>query len=259
MEQSLTRSDEGAPRGGAFRPTSVGTIAAIPGLALLLALQGCTFANVATIKPDTLDTQRGQPVGFTVKGTGNCTLLHLDWGDAMSDDQANVNFDASPSGVRFSHTYTGWGGNRIVTARGVTNCNGAPQAAVRVIPPFSLALTQPTATACTPVPGVPPLRVGQGIHLTTNADPAVKIDFGCTFGGCVYDADGEANSVAPSDFPFPGLRKYSLVLRIGTQVAQAGTEAFINVKQAGPLEVCVNDSNLPDNSGGWGLFIDVHD
>lgn len=146
-----------------------------------------------------------------------------------------------------------------MTAQGVTNCNGSVQAAVRVVPPFAVALTQPTSTACTPVPGVPALRAGETIHLTTNSAPAIRIDFGCAFNGCVHDADGEANSVAPSDYPFPGLRKYSLVIRIGTQVQQGGTEAFVNVNQAGPMEVCVNDNKLSDNSGAWGLFIDVHD
>jgi hypothetical protein len=235
------------------------TAAFAPALALLvLGLSSCTSGMVETVKPDALDATRGQAMGFTVTGTGKCTLLTVDWGDTSSDNAADVDFGANASGVRLSHTYTGFGGNRIVTARGVTNCNGSVKASVRVIPPFALALTQPTASACSVVPNVPPLRPGQSVHITTNNDPAIVIDFGCTF-GCSYNADGEANSSAPSDWPFPGLRKHSLVLRIGTQVEQGGTDTLFTVHQAGPLEVCVNDDKLSDNKGGWGLFIDVHD
>jgi len=258
MRERTGKPGAGGPDGGAAGRVAP-RVAALAAAALLFGAQACTFAKVETIKPDALDAQRGQPMGFTVTGTGNCTLLRLDWGDSSSEDHADVDLGANPSGVRFSHTYGAFGGNKVVTARGVTNCNGAPQAAVRVMPPFALALTQPTAAACTPVPGVPALQAGQSIHLWTNPNAAATIDFGCAFGGCVHDADGAPGSVAGSDFPFPGLRKYSLVIRIGTQVAQGGTESFVSVNQSAPMEVCVNDGKLSDNTGGWGLFIDVHD
>jgi hypothetical protein len=225
---------------------------------LLLGLESCTFGTVATIKGDSLDATRGQPSGVTVTGTRTCTALSLDWGDGFVDTENNVDFAANPSGVHFLHTYTGWGGNRAVTVTGVTNCTGTARVAIRVVPPFSVALRQPAASACNMVLGPTALRVGQSVHITTNPNPADVIDFGCAFGGCTHDADGEANSSAGSGFPFPGLRKYSLILRIGTQVEQGGTNVTFQVHQAGPLELCVNDDSISDNSGGWGVFIDVN-
>lgn len=225
---------------------------------VVLGLQSCTFAQVATIKYDHFNSQRGQSMDFTVLGTGKCTLLSIDWGDSSSDNEANVDFDANPLGVKFSHIYNGWGGKKTVTAQGVTNCVGTAQTTISVVPPFALAFGQPTPTACSVVPNAPPVLANATVHITTNTDPRIKIDFGCAFGGCVHDADGEPNSVAPSDYPFPGLRKYSLVIRIGTQVQQGGTDVFFTATQGGPMEVCVNDNKLSDNSGAWGLFIDVN-
>jgi len=227
--------------------------------AAALGLQGCNFAKVETIKYNHFNSQRGQPMEFTVSGTGNCTMLSLDWGDGTPPLQANnVDFDANPLGVKFSHAYNGWGGKKTVTAQGVTNCVGTATTAISVVPPFALAFGQPGPTACAVVPNAPTVPVNATIHITTNPDPAIKINFGCFLGGCVYDANGEPNSVAPAGYPFPGLRKYSLVIRIGTQVVQGGTDVFFTATQGGPMEVCVNDDVLHDNSGAWGVFIDVN-
>jgi hypothetical protein len=48
-----------------------------------------------------------------------------------------------------------------------------------------------------------------------------------------------------------------MVLRVGTQVVQGGTDVTFTTSQAGPLEVCVNDDNLSDNTGAGGLRIEV--
>jgi hypothetical protein len=243
-----------------WRATMLRLTAAIPLLLVFaLGVQSCTFAQVQTVKFDHFNLQRGQPWDFTVMGTGNCTMLRMNWGDTSSNDFPNVDFDANPLGVKFSHVYNGWGGTKTVIAQGVTNCVGTPQTQIRVVPPFKLGFGQPTATACSAVPGVPPLRANTTVHITANPDPFARIDFGCLLGGCVYDAAGEPNSVAPSGYPFPGLRKYSLVVRIGTQVEQGGMDFFFHVNQAGPMEVCVNDDKISDNSGAWGLNIDVNE
>jgi hypothetical protein len=224
-----------------------------------LGLQSCTFGKVVTIVRDHYNSQRGQPMEFTVTGTGKCTMLQLNWGDGQPPFQANnVDFDANPLGMKFSHAYNGWGGKKTVTAQGVTNCVGTAQTEISVFPPFALALYQPGPTACSVVPNGPPVVANSTVHITTNPDPAVRINFGCFLGGCVYDANGEPNSVAPADYPFPGLHKYSLVIRIGTQVVQGGTDVFFTATQSGPLEVCVNDNVLSDNTGAWGIFIDVN-
>jgi hypothetical protein len=102
-----------------------------------------------------------------------------------------------------------------------------------------------------------PLRSGTKVGIKTNPNPIVKINFGCPFNMCVYDADGEPNSSAPASFPFQGLRKYSLVLRVGQQVVQGGTDMSFVTNQGGLLEVCVNDEKLDDNTGAWGIGIAV--
>jgi hypothetical protein len=260
MRQRLRNSD-GEPLGRpTTRPARLIIAALLPFIFVaVLGLQSCTFAKVETITRNHFNSQRGQPMEFTVTGTGNCTMLSLDWGDGQPPLQANnVDFDANPLGVKFSHPYNGWGGRKTVTAAGVTNCVGAANTQISVVPPFALAFGQPGPTACSVVPNAPTVLAHSTVHITTNPDPQVRINFGCFLGGCVYDADGEPSSVAPAGYPFPGLRKYSLVIRIGNQIVQGGTDVFFTVTQGGPMEVCVNDDVLHDNSGAWGIFIDVN-
>jgi hypothetical protein len=104
------------------------------------------------------------------------------------------------------------------------------------------------AATCTLVPNVPPLRPKTVVKITADR----QINFGCAFNGCIYDADGDKTSTAPANFPFPNFRTYSLIFRLGTQVVQGGTNTSFTTNQSGLLEVCVNDDNLPDNTGGWG-------
>jgi hypothetical protein len=54
----------------------------------------------------------------------------------------------------------------------------------------------------------------------------------------------------------PGLREFSLVLRIGTQGVQGGTDVRFTTTERGPLEICVNDGVLSDTRGGWEIHID---
>jgi hypothetical protein len=83
------------------------------------------------------------------------------------------------------------------------------------------------------------------------------VDFGCPFAGCLYGIGGKPQSIAGSRFPFPGLREFSLVLRIGTQVEQGGFNVSFVANQTAPLELCMNDDLLSDNSGAWGVFLTV--
>ncbi|MGZ9196884.1 MAG: hypothetical protein ACXW4I_10720 [Candidatus Deferrimicrobiaceae bacterium] len=123
---------------------------------------------------------------------------------------------------------------------------------------FQLGFMQPGTKACNDVPGISlPLRRNTKVRIKTNPDPNVRINFGCLLNTCVYDADGEPNSSAPSGFPFPGLRKYSLVFRVGQQIVQGGTNMNFTTNQGGLLQVCVNDERLDDNTGAWGIGISV--
>lgn len=48
-----------------------------------------------------------------------------------------------------------------------------------------------------------------------------------------------------------------MVIRVGTQVGQGWTNATFTTNQAGPLEVCVNDDHVADNSGAWGVHVEI--
>ena len=66
-----------------------------------------------------------------------------------------------------------------------------------------------------------------------------------------------ASRVQPGKLPFPGLRAYSLVVAVGNQDEQAGTDATFVATQGGTVFVCVNDDLLYDNTGGWQVTIAV--
>ncbi|HLF48280.1 MAG TPA: hypothetical protein VJA45_02810 [Methylomirabilota bacterium] len=224
-----------------------------------LVLQGC-FGRVQYIAPSTFNAPLRQPVTFEVWGVDTCTTLSVDFGDGGQPVPfSNVNFGASGAARPFpvTHTYSYWGGLKTLTAEGVTNCTGKAQAKVSVLPDvFTLGFGQPVPSACTPVPNVPRLRRNTVVRLSDVSSPSnpARINFGCLLSGCIYSADGQ-NAPAPPGFPFPALNKYSLVIRVGTQVVQGGTNVTFTTTQAGPMEVCLNDDILPDNTGAWGIGI----
>jgi hypothetical protein len=127
---------------------------------------------------------------------------------------------------------------------------------------YALAYAQPGVNVCDVASSTyKPLRPNTTV--TVSSPTGLKINFGCIASGCIYDADGEPNSSAPSNFPFPGFRKYSLVLRMRNQYGlttafQGGTNTTFNTgNNTGMIEVCVNDDNIRDNSGGWRIDISV--
>jgi hypothetical protein len=94
------------------------------------------------------------------------------------------------------------------------------------------------------------------VHITS--PPTQEVNFGCSFNGCIYDADGKPGSSAAAPFPFPGFREFSLVLRVGTQLFQGGKNAQFTVPVGGSLELCQNPINSAANiTGGWEVDIDV--
>jgi len=250
--------------------------------ALGLVLQGCTVGRLSYVFIDdpaehyscqvqTGALQRhcvmGRPVQASVQGTGNCSLLRIQWGDGQTSDIANQDFGTSTNVnyARTEHIYTGWPGDKRVVVEGVTNCAGTASADFTLINEVSpsdlrastvIGLSQPVSTTCTTVPNRPPLRADTVVSITVN--PTLQpTNYGCPFGGCVYDADGKPGSSAPSRFPFPSLREFSLVLRVGGDVYQGGMNTRFVTKNPGALEICVNDDNLSDNRGDWGLTITI--
>ena len=125
---------------------------------------------------------------------------------------------------------------------------------------FVVGLAQPTPTACNAVPNTQPLRAGSTVSVTEFPGTSM-INFGCPFNGCTNDTAGNSGATH-AGFPFPAMRRHSLVLRIvsaggNVQAEQGGPVTRFVVREDGPLEICVNDTVLSDNTGGWGMAVTV--
>lgn len=216
---------------------------------------------------------------FKVKGQGTCDAIGVNWGDGDRQTMPG-NFDRLPDGVLFlSHKYReqyypygllAWPGPKTVHVYSVNNCAGEAKLRINVLtertdlsgnaifsPTFNFGLGQPTSTACTAIANTRPLRAGATVHISEAS--GTRINFGCAGNACTYNMNGGTDPT-PSHFPFPEMRKHSLVLRIVSadgqeQRAQGGTQASFVVDKGGALEVCVNDTILSDNSGAWGIKI----
>ncbi len=228
-----------------------------------------------TVTPNVCGVPDNQPVWLNVRGKGICDPVFVQCGNGLSgmpwgSSTPPHNFGQPPTDtpLKIECKYaTGWPGPKTVRAySNGSDCVGEATLRVNVMKvtaghphtEFQLGYGQPVTSVCNQVPNVAlPLRSNTRVVIKTNPAPNVKINFGCLFNGCIYDADGEPNSSAPSGFPFPGLRKYSLVFRVGQQVIQGGTDMNFITNQGGHLEVCVNDDVLPDNTGAWGIGISV--
>lgn len=256
----------------------------------VVLLQACSGAitrvevapNTPTVCDSTFNTPCGvttnQPVTVRVWGKGQCDSVGLEFGDGsrvFSPSPFDFGTDANPRPFEATHTYSlAWPGVKTIHAFSARNCMGEARQSIQVMrhtsgstssvyrlalgQPFQQVFGQPVGiTACAFVPDVRPLRPNTRVSITANPDPAIKINFGCILNGCVYGPDGQQGSSAPSTFPFQGLAKYSLVLRAGTQVVPGSSRVTFTTTQRAPLEVCVNDDVLTDNTGAWGLDISV--
>jgi len=104
---------------------------------------------------------------------------------------------------------------------------------------------------------MPALRKGTGIRIETDGRT-----FNYGQANQTYDASGDPSLPVPAGYPFPAMRKFSLVYRIGTQAIQgeAGSVVFV-ANQTGHLQVCVNDNPnfLSDNTGAMLITITVNE
>ncbi|HEY3097870.1 MAG TPA: hypothetical protein VGL14_03125, partial [Methylomirabilota bacterium] len=164
-----------------------------------------------------------------------------------------------------THVYTGWGGGKTVTVEAASGCEGKARVRFSASPlSRRIGFNQPGTTMCTaasssPLPSMIPRML---VHLRTIAlDPPNHrgINFGCVAAGCVYDADGKPGTSAVAPFPFPGFREYSLVLSIGSQMVQGGTNVQFTTMSSGPLLFCLNDgdNDVTNNLGGYIIEISV--
>lgn len=219
-------------------------------------------------------------VTFNVAGQGECGTIGIDFGDGTTQQTSSGSFKRlSPPQIGFQHEYTNqhpldptvWPGPKTVHAFSVANCAGEARMRVNVLlertdpaghpsfhPSFLVGLAQPTALACN-VASPRFVRTGATVSIT-EIPGSPMINFGCAFGGCINDMSGNSGATN-AGFPFSTLRRHSLVLRIvgsgGTQVVQGSTQTRFVVAQTGPLEFCVNDDVLADNTGGWGMAVTV--
>jgi len=282
MSFPLSKQVQSAAIAGATAKSALWRGTILAGLAF--AMQGCSIGKISWVGLNDRNTphlsigcgaqagssgcQIGKPIQAMIGGVGECTMLRIHWGDGQFTDVVNRDLGNYPSQPRYvfeSHTYAGWPGLKRVTVEGITNCAGTASAdfmLVRELSPtdrrtdFTLGFGQPTATTCTPVPNMPPLRPNTAVSITTNT-ALPPTNYGCVLGGCIHDEDGKTGSSAPANFPFPGFREYSLVLRVGGDAFQGGKNTSFTTRRAGALEICVNDAVLSDNRGAWGLMIVV--
>lgn len=223
--------------------------------------------------------------GFQVHGHGTCGTIGLDWGDGTAGRMGG-NFAATTSKtwIGTDHNYTrtvgdvkihAWPGPKRARAFSVANCTGdvalpfhlmhsmkLADGATRHNGALTLEIQGKQEKPCGSLPQMAEMRLGSRViidELPSNAD----VNFGCLFNGCINGPEGNSGAAGPG-FPFPTLRRHSLVLRIVNPVAgqvqlvqglAQHTEFVVNTM--GPLEFCVNDDVLGDNTGGWGLAIQV--
>jgi hypothetical protein len=65
--------------------------------------------------------------------------------------------------------------------------------------------------------------------------------------------------IAPSGWPAQGYRRNSLVFRIGSWLAQGGTNVSFAAGATGELEVSNNDNDCGDNAGYWTVNLQVYE
>jgi len=202
----------------------------------------------------------GPPLRVEVNGTGRCAELQINWGDdKFNQTYKYIDLQSHPV---FTHTFCCWGGGKTVTVEGTAGCTGKVNTRFVMEPSvFHLGfnvIASPTAQICHRVPNFRAIGTHNLVKIKTiplSSFPGVN--FGCPLNSCIYDADGRPGSIADSTFPFPGLKEFSLVLRVGSQVVQGGTNMSFISTDAGDLEICLNDSTPNDNAGGYQIDIRV--
>jgi hypothetical protein len=195
-----------------------------------------------------------------VSGQGVCSF-RLDLGNSRFIDLDDYDFRTGPRTFRFDFA-DGWPGPKTVTAFGKNGCLGRYSVLHHVFTTqtqedWKIGWAKPTLL-CYEVPtpsgsNFPPLRPGTRVHITAPTMPEVQ------FGTWVhYDPDGQPGSSAPPSFPFPGFRAYSLIVSVGSEIHQGGTNTTFTTVHGGDLLLCVNDDYLWDNQGGWqvNIFVD---
>jgi hypothetical protein len=275
------------------KTTLVGSLQVVLCSAVLLALQACT--TTPTIGDITFSGMTARPANFCQPhhgpgcaatlaefpavaelrkqiivrpmGKGVCGLLSIDFGDGtppMTLQNLQLG-DAANPGLGVQHTYNGWPGRKRVRVKGLSNCLGDETKMLMVTTgpldhgDFDLGFV-PNNMVCNAVPNVPPLRKGTTVRIVAD----VAIQYGPFIN---FDSGGEPGVAAPSDFAFPGMGKFAVIYRLGSQLVQGVGRAgnfqpvVFRVAATAPLEICLNDHpmQLGDNGGAGRFTITVNE
>jgi hypothetical protein len=232
-------------------------------LCVLLALPGCGGnppGQIQGIRPyfppgEEPSFALETPIEFEVFGTGSCESMTLDFGDGVVETKTKVDLAARP---RYPHTFTGWRGGKTVSALARLGCVGQVNTRFNIEPPvYGLGWAfVPDQAACHPIPNRPNLPARTRVRIDSPDQPLGN--FGCAFNGCINGIDGPpGQALGDSRFPFPNLKAFSLVVRVGTQVVQGGKGVVFVTNQSGPLESCINTFNLHTVDGGWTINYEI--
>ena len=245
----------------------------------LLLLQGCDGCNPPPLRNvissvEIVPVQNkplGVPLAFVVKGWGACDASpstgataprRTSWlpsGPAARSIPTPLN-RSRISAARSAYLY-GVGGRQDRHRDGATRLRGPREDEVLDQPGGLRSRSRPARTQqMRPCPGKPPVQNRSVVRITT-VPPNLRcpgIYYQHVTPHC-YDADGIATPATTPGFPtslrFPGMRPFSLVLRVGTQVVQGGTSMSFVANQTAPLEICVNEHDSTAGSGGYEVHI----
>lgn len=216
---------------------------------------------------------------FQVDGQGRCGTIGIKYGDGAQESMPG-NFFRTGGFLLPTHEYTtqhplgprAWPGPKTVHAFSVANCAGEAKMQVNVLRQRTNAAGQveftptvrigmaPPAVACSVPTNTRPVRRGSTISIT-EVPGGPMMNFGCVLNSCPRNTGGDSGATHPG-FPFPALRRHSLVLRIVSasgdeQVVQGQPVTRFVAQFDGPLEFCVNDTVLTDNTGAWAMDVSV--
>lgn len=222
---------------------------------------------------------------FRVLGKGVCGVIGIDFGDGKQDShQGDFSRGTGSPGVFLeSHQYgplaagqpIAWPGPKTVRAFSVSNCVGEAKLPINVLHqtqdlagntvfvPFLRVAIAPTTAACNSVPNFGIVRKGSTVSVS-ELPGSPRMSFGCA-GDPICQNNNTSGNSGPvhAGFPFPDMRRHSLVLRIMSpgreQHVQGGPSARFVASETGPLEFCVNDTIMSDNTGAWGLAVRVNE
>lgn len=222
-------------------------------------------------------------VPFRILGQGVCGEIGIDFGDGTKlSHQGNFTAGTVSPGVfleahKYGPSMVGvpltWPGPRTVRAFSVDKCVGEARLRVNVLhkkqdqagisffsPTLAVGIA-PTTAACNSIPGFRDIRAGSTVSVS-EVPGGPRMSFGCGGDAICQDNNTSGNSgPTHAGFPFPEMRRHSLVLRIvsasGQQREQGGPRVSFVTTQTGPLEFCVNDTITSDNTGGWGVAVTV--